>query len=151
MIKQTFLLILTLFTLVQPALADDSSPAQKRWNEMSETDRQRLRENYRRWQGLTPERRQALAERFKRFQTLSPEAKARILRNFQAFQRLSPERREKIRQRFQKFMSLPPEERQKRLEMLRKRRQARLKPQGEGEEDKAGSDERPRLRKRFRR
>src|SRR5262249_25522906 len=97
--------------------------AKKRWSEMSEQDRTRLRQNYKKWQSLSPQKKQELVERFKRFQSLSSEKKQRIVRNFERFEKLSPEQREKIRTRFEKFMKLPPQERQKRLAALRKRRE----------------------------
>jgi hypothetical protein len=132
------------------AAGDELGAARKRWSEMSEQDRQKIRDNYRKWQGLPPQKKQELIDRFKRFQSLSPETKQRILKNYESFEKLPPEQREKIRQRFEKFKQLPPEERKKRLEALRKRREA-MKGKGKSQEEGSEDASKSQLKRRWQR
>lgn len=96
--------------------------AKTRWSQMSEEDKQRVRENYKRWKGLAPEAQNRLKQNYQRFSRLSTPDRQRVMRRFQQFKSLPPERQQQIRERFQKFMQLSPEERQNRMQKIRERR-----------------------------
>ncbi len=96
--------------------------APERWKNLSEDEKNRIRENYRKWKSMSPEQRQQLKQRYHAFRKFNPEARARMLKNYKRFKQLPPERQKQIREKYRRFMSLPPAERKKRIEFWSKRR-----------------------------
>jgi|GEM_PF-3187367 len=104
----------------------DSGKPQERWRSMSESEKKRIRENYRRWKDMSEEDRSDLKNRYQKFKTLPPEKKARLIEQHQRFKALPEDKQQRIRENFQRFRKLPSSERSRRLEGLRARRQSRL-------------------------
>ncbi len=117
-------LILFICGFVQSELAqctevDSSVDIQKRWEKLSDNQKQRLRQNYDRWKAMPQEKQSFLKENFKRFRELRSEDRQRVVQRFQLFGSLPPERQQKVKDRFQQFMNLPHAERTRRMERLK--------------------------------
>jgi hypothetical protein len=82
------------------------SPEQ-RWNALSESEKNQIRENYKSWKNLPEERKTELRSRFRRFQSMSPEMKERIRTRYQRFKALPLERQNQLRERFREFKKTP--------------------------------------------
>ena len=108
----------------------DARQARERWKSMSESEKQRIRENYRRWQGMSEEERSDLKGRYQLFRALPVDKKAKLIQQHKRFKSLPEEKQQKIRENFRKFRKLPQAERTRRVEGLRARRQSRIQDGG---------------------
>ncbi len=108
----------------------DSRQVKERWKDMPESEKQRIRENYRRWKGMNEEERADLKNRYQRFKSLPAEKKAKLIEQHKRFKALPEEKQQRIRENFRKFRKLPQGERTRRIEGLRARRQSRIQDGG---------------------
>jgi hypothetical protein len=102
--------------------------AHARWNQLPETLKDRIRQNYQRWELMPPEKQQELKTKFQKFLSLSAQKRAQIIDRYRHFIGLPSEEQEAIRKRYAEFMSLPEAVRRERLEKLEDSRQT---PAGE--------------------
>lgn len=97
-----------------PASNSDSSASPyeenlKRWRNMSEEERQAIRQRY---HSMDAGERQAVIENSDKFKRLPPEDRDRIRNNFHRFRELPQERRELMRENYRRFENRPPSERE---------------------------------------
>ena len=81
----------------------------RRWQNMTEDQREAIRQKVR---AMAPQQKEAVLEKAKEFKQLPAEDQRRIRRNFMEFEQWSPEKRREIRSLYDRFQKMPEERRQ---------------------------------------
>jgi|GEM_PF-3806844 len=110
-----------------PHSGASNAGATEEWNRLNETEKEKIRENFREWKRLSPEERSELKERYRKFRDLPPERQAELRRRFERYQTLSPAQKQVLRDRVKRFQELPKEDRIRRIERIRERRNRRTR------------------------
>ncbi|GAH37087.1 unnamed protein product, partial [marine sediment metagenome] len=95
----TFFAILALPAVLQAADEGNGTYEEnkKRWEEMTDAEKDTVREAYRRWKNLPEPERRELRAKFEKFKVLEPDRKLAFAINARRWRRLEPDKREKIR------------------------------------------------------
>lgn len=100
----------------RPPSAYTPPAAQKRFNQLSPQDRQRLLEQNRKFQNLTPAQRQDLQERQRVWNALTPAQQSHVRNDIlPKWKQMPVERRQAIRQRLRILQNMPESARNERL------------------------------------
>jgi len=94
----------------------------RRWKNMSEEQRQAIRQKVR---ATDPRQRGLVRQNARMFRQLPPEEQERVRNNFQRFKELPNEKREMMRQRTGRFQRFPPEEKARLRREIREERAGR--------------------------
>lgn len=99
--------------------ADSYEENLKRWQSLSEEQRQAIRE---RIKNLTPEQIEELREKSARFRSMPQEEQEKIKTNYRKFKELPFKQKEMLRERYQRFKRLPDERRKELWRQFQERR-----------------------------
>lgn len=75
--------------------------AQNDWNNLSEQEKQQLKEHRGQWNNYPPDYRSRLRQGAKRYQGLSPEERERLQRSRERYESLPPQEREQLKRKYQ--------------------------------------------------
>lgn len=125
MYRREFLssLLLLTFALKSKAQEGDigmNSAARETWNNLSEEEKNSLREKWKKFQSLPADKKEKIKEGLNRFKKMSPEQRALIKEKLKKWQSLTPEQRQKITARFKAIRKMDPAKRkhlERRIEM----------------------------------
>lgn len=92
----------------------------KRWQSLSEEERQKIRERARK---LSSEQIKELKEKVVKFRNLPPEEQDKIKANYQRFKELPLEKKRILKERVERFQKLPPEEKAKLQRKFREKKE----------------------------
>lgn len=110
---KTWLCVATLFTgapafshiaPVELAIIPAPAPqlfAQNDWNNLSEQEKQLLKDHRNRWDKYPPDYRSRLRQGAERYQGLSPEERERLQRGREQYKNLPPQEREQLKRKYQ--------------------------------------------------
>ncbi|OGI43298.1 MAG: hypothetical protein A2150_06645 [Candidatus Muproteobacteria bacterium RBG_16_64_11] len=91
-------------TPVELSFAPASSPyllAQNDWNQLSEQEKQLLKDHRNRWDKYPPDYRSRLRQGAERYQGLSPDERERLQRGRERYKTLPPDERERLKRKYQ--------------------------------------------------
>lgn len=83
----------------------------QRWEELSETEKEQMRETLDKWRAMPQEKREEFKKRIRAFQSLSEEEQHKVRNRWEEYKNLSSEERSQLRERFQKWRNMPQEKR----------------------------------------
>lgn len=75
--------------------------AQNDWNNLSEQEKQLLKDHRNRWDKYPPDYRSRLRQGAERYQGMSPEERERLQRGRERYKTLPPEEREQLKRKYQ--------------------------------------------------
>jgi len=86
---------------VRPAPAPLLLLAQNDWNNLSDQEKQLLKDHRQRWDKYPPDYRSRLRQGAERYQGLSPEERERLQRSREQYKNLPPQEREQLKRKYQ--------------------------------------------------
>jgi hypothetical protein len=91
-----------------PTLAHgaDSTDAQKKWDSLSESEKQALRDRWAAFKAKSPAEQDEIRAAQARFQGMSEQEKSLVRKNFEQWKKLSPEDQKVIRDRYAQWKSM---------------------------------------------
>jgi hypothetical protein len=104
---------------------DSASRNQRAWGQLSEDQKNELRNAYKRWKAMPSDQKQQLSERYERFRALSPTEKQRVVRLYHWFKNQPSDRQSRLRERLREVQQLPADRREKFWQRLKDRRERR--------------------------